>query len=226
MTFDVDEGPPRTVEVQGYIEETIEKARELIPFWRVAIGLTILWIGHLAYTIGASSSSDNTQITVTPELLAWIAGAIVAYAVVTIIITVLHELSHWYALYYFDIPARWTLNFAEVRGYPILLMPIGGLTYPVDEIEWSSMTLLEDAIVSLAPMTLSAVIAAPVVAYHVFVAPFDYLWIMLAGILVMTGPSFQDYRSIFRSPRERWKVYSGFKQAVRRHASAEGIHYE
>lgn len=226
MTYDVDEGPPRTVEVQEYIEETIEEARELIPFWRVAIGLVILWIGHLAYTGDSSSSSESFQITVTPELVAWIVGAIVVYGVVSIAVITLHELAHLYALHHFDIPARWTLNFAEVRGYPILLMPTGGLTYPVDEIEWSSMTLLEDAIVSLAPMTLSAVIAAPVVAYHVFVAPFDYLWIMLAGILVMTGPSFSDYRSIFRSPRERWKVYSGFKQAVRRHASAEGIHYE
>jgi hypothetical protein len=226
MTYDVDEGPPKTVEVQEYIEETIEEARELIPFRRVAIGLAILWIGYLAYTGDSSSPSQSFQITVTPELLGWIAGAIVAYAIVTIIITVLHELAHWYALHHFGIPARWTLNFAEVKGYPILLMPTGGLTYPVDRIEWSSMTLLEDAIVSLAPMTLSAVIAAPVVAYHVFVAPFDYIWIMLAGILVMTGPSFPDYRSIFRSPRSRWEVYSGFKQAVRRHASAEGIHYE
>lgn len=229
MSYDVDAGPPRSVEVQRRLEEIVAAVAEWFTLGRWVMILGSGTVGHHLLTEGLPEASGATAAE--PTLPAWVTaltvGDLAYYGVwfvaiyaVLLVTVVLHELCHWVAFQHYDVNAYWTLTWTEVGGREVYLLPPGGLCWPRHTLASAELSWREDAVVSLAPLALTAVASVPVLAYHVLVEPLSA--VAALGLLLMTGPSPPDYASLLTTPRERWDTLVEVVEAQEPHRAAEG----
>lgn len=227
MPYDTAAGPPQSVLYQRRLEELYAEVREVFTN-QVLVGAALLAILGYAIATGDASSAGASAGS-------WVAGLTIgdvatygAYFIglftLLFVVVALHEMCHvaafrWYA----DVTAYWTYNWTTIAGRTMYLIPPGGLAYPEHTGSYYRMSYLEDVVVSLAPLALTAVTLAIAAAYHLFVDPFANPLGVAVGLLIATGPSPPDYQSLLFTPRDRWETLVGFEDALDRHRAAEGI---
>lgn len=229
MPYDVSGEPPRSVELQRRLEKLIEKVRaQVTPLRLVAFGLLgLLWqlfgaSGTEGEAGGSSASVASYIDSITlAEVVHFVEIALLICAA-TIVIMILHELCHWVAFRHFGVQAFWTLTWVNLGGYNLYPLIWGGYCWPRFDRAGYELSYREDAIVSMAPLALSAVIAAGVVSYHLAIEPLGSLWSYLFLVLITTGPSPPDYAHLLKTPRERWEELEELERAVVQHRSAHG----
>ena len=217
MTYDVQEGPPRSVEVQRRLEAFLEEHRTAIT------ALAILAVaGYVLSNLEPSSSSTAISLedVTIGEVAKWVAIAIVAGVALTVNIAI-HELCHWLAFRYYGIRAEWTLDWLSVRGREVYPFAVAGLCWG-NSLESYRLSYLEDLVVSLAPLVWAAILLAPLSAYHLLVAPIEQFWLFAGAIFVLSGPSPPDWAFLLETPREKWDDLVDLEERLDRHAIVEG----
>ena len=217
MSYDVQEGPPRSVELQRRLEAFLEEHRTAL--------LVLAFLACAGYLLAsAEPSSSSTAISLEDVTIGavakWVAIAIVAGVALTVNIAI-HELCHWLAFRYYGIRAEWTLDWLSVRGREVYPFAVGGLCWG-SALESYRMSYLEDLVVALAPLVWAAILIASLSAYHVLVAPLEEFWLYAGLILFLSGPSIPDWLSLLETPRARWDDLVGLEERLDRHAIAEG----
>lgn len=230
MSYDV-EAEPTSVTYQRRLEALLNSVREELTNQRL-VGLAVLTIivygamtGDFSQTTASTASSTSSALEgLTPSEIVDAAWKYALVIVGAVVIISLHEATHAFAFDHFGVEPQWTISWVEVRGKPLVILPpLGGVCWPKHDYQSVWLSYREDAIVSLAPLVLTAASLVVVGAYHLFVDPFTSLLWASVAVLFLTGPSPPDYGALLTTPRERWEALVEWDDQLTTHAAAEGF---
>lgn len=233
MRYDPTEGPPRSVQIQRRVEAVVEVVVEwFTPARSAALVVGLLVVHGLATTDPSTATEAETPAldaavafveSLTVRDVAFYLGVLAVVSVAYNIVIGVHEACHQAAFRYFGVDAGFTVNMHVVGGVQIPFLPAaGGMCWPEREHQAYRLSYIEDVVVSLAPLALSATLGTVVVGWNAVVSPVPAFEYVLVGVVLMSGPSLPDWFSLVRTPRARWDRLTELEQRLDEHRAVEG----